>query len=103
MCSLGRILFLVQTDLFERWDDNGLELEREEEEKGDGRSRGRPGVLAMTSQSRFHFLNLWDETPEEEEKEGRVREHQSANRDASQRRSNLTWGSGKSCLYLCGV
>ena len=34
----------------------------------------------MTLQSRFHFLNLWDETDEEgEEREGSVRDQQSAN------------------------
>lgn len=43
----------------------------------------------MSLQSRFHFLNLWNETPnqsegtDEEEKKGRVREHQSANKDTS--------------------
>lgn len=43
----------------------------------------------MTLQSRFHFLNLWDETPDqgeerdEEKREGSVREQQSANMGVS--------------------
>lgn len=58
----------------------------------------------MTLQSRFHFLNLWSETPnqsegtDEEEKEGTVREHQSANQDASKWRNEHSV-SGK-CVFL---
>lgn len=43
----------------------------------------------MNLQSRFHFLNLWNELPgqterTDEEKEGKERDHQSANEDISQ-------------------
>lgn len=65
----------------------------------------------MTLQSRFHFLNLWNETPNqsegtgEEEKEGTVREHQSANKDTS-KGNNERSVSGKCvpfCFSACGV
>lgn len=65
----------------------------------------------MTLQSRFHFLNLWNEMPnqsegtDEEEKEGTVREHQSANKDTSDWR-NAHSVSGKCvpfCFSTCGV
>lgn len=59
----------------------------------------------MTLQSRFHFLNLWDETPDqgegrdEEEKEGSVRQQQSANMGTSQ------WANEHSvpgkCSFVC--
>lgn len=58
----------------------------------------------MTLQSRFHFLNLWNETPvqgegtDEEEKEGTEREHQSANKDISQWHNEHSV-SGK-CTFL---
>lgn len=57
----------------------------------------------MDVRSRFHFLDLWDETPEREgtDEEGTVREHQTAITDASQWRSERS-GSGKSlCFSTC--
>ena len=64
----------------------------------------------MTLQSRFHFLNLWNETPnqreetDEEKKEGTVREHQSANKDTSKWRNEHSV-SGKRVAFFstCGV
>lgn len=60
----------------------------------------------MTLESRFHFLNLWDETSnqsegtDEEAKEGTVREHQSANKDTSEWRNEHSL-SGKSVPFCC--
>lgn len=61
----------------------------------------------MTLQSRFHFLNLWNELPcqtegTDEEKEGTERDHQSANKDISQwHNERLVSGKCGFFLFVC--
>lgn len=65
----------------------------------------------MTLQNRFHFLNLWNETPnqregtDEEEKEGTVREHQSANKDTSKwpNEHSVSGECVPFCFSTCGI
>lgn len=65
----------------------------------------------MTLQSRFHFLNLWNETPnqsegtDEEGTEGTVREPQSAHKDTSKwpNEHSVSGKRASFCLSTCGV
>lgn len=61
----------------------------------------------MTLRNRFHFLNLWDEIPDQgegrykEEKEKSVRDQQSANMGSSQWDNEHSVSGECLCMYVC--